>query len=558
MTALVPLSGCRNRGGQVEAPHHLSDHRDLQPEEVDAAFRADWEALQSLREREPESPQVVEAADRLLERDPPLPLALASRLAKAEALYLMGRDPLAVQTADLALASTNFDPADPPDILVALAVVRVRALARGGDPAGALEALESPLLAAPGGLAGEERLGLRAVALDRNAQFADAAVAFVQWRAELDDDDPAAAYAASRFTALTGSLPAQTLQERARALPESSARICLEVRSGLRLAAGGSAPSWVEELCHAGARKVGILLPRSGRLAALADTQLAAASVAIEVLRRDADVDISWEDSGSTPARATQAAQHLLSDGATVLVGPIGPTNVRAVGELVSSRVDVIVPGEGTSGAVGVAPTLEERVIALIERGRAAGVRRFLVAAPSNGYGKRAVEAVRATLSQSELKSLTLQMYPVSTTSFAPVLAPLLPKLGPKTALIVPDHLARVELVVRQLVRAGHSPSPEGADGPLVLTTGEGASPAIVGDGHEVLDGLWIAPAALVSEAANAFVDAYADAQGEPPGDQALLVFYALRRAMLGEGASHLDAGVARVEGGRLVVPKSN
>jgi ABC-type branched-subunit amino acid transport system substrate-binding protein len=128
----------------------------------------------------------------------------------------------------------------------------------------------------------------------------------------------------------------------------------------------------------------------------------------------------------------------------------------------------------------------------------------------------------------------------------------MLPALHRGAALLIPDHISRVELLVRQLARSGKPPT--AADGPLVLSTVEGTQAESLGPGHEVLTGLWVAPVAAESAATRRFVEAYTEAQGEPPGDQALLVYYALQQALTG---AVVDAkAVLRIEagqGGRLV-----
>jgi ABC-type branched-subunit amino acid transport system substrate-binding protein len=148
---------------------------------------------------------------------------------------------------------------------------------------------------------------------------------------------------------------------------------------------------------------------------------------------------------------------------------------------------------------------------------------------------------------------MIVQTYSPDTTSFAPILAPIMPALKKGAALLVPDHLSRVELLVRQLARAGRVPSVDGSDGALVLSTAEGASPAALKPGSEVLEGLWLAPAAAETAEAQAFVQAYTAGQGEPPGDQALLVFQALRRAVGGSGDVAVRPTLMRVHRGKLV-----
>src|SRR5690606_1971906 len=97
---------------------------------------------------------------------------------------------------------------------------------------------------------------------------------------------------------------------------------------------------------------------------------------------------LQWRDSGSTTRSAEAAARALVGEGTRVLVGPIGAKNVTAVAGQVQGQAVVIVPGEGRGAAAGVAPSLEQRVRALVDRARAERRDRLVVLAPDNAYGR--------------------------------------------------------------------------------------------------------------------------------------------------------------------------
>jgi len=528
--------------------------RDLDAPVVGEEFRADWEALQRLAVEDPTSPQIPVHADRLLHADAPLGVRLGAWLAKARQAYAVGDDAGAVIAADQGFAA--FGPGqETPNVVVDLAIVRVRALVRGGDPARAVAELESPRIRDEAGLHASELSGLLAVALDRNAESTRAFVAMATWREQVPEDSASAAYVESRLRALQASFDPAELQKAAAAMPRSAARQCV------LLGLGQLDEAWLSPwlgACGTASTELGVLLPRSGPLSALADGQLAAVSIALPLLLPEPSaMVVRWHDSGSTPAEAKDAARRLIQAGVRTVIGPVGAENVHAVAEQMGSRVRLIVPGESVPGAQGVAPSLETRVAQLVERARRQGASRFVVAAPANGYGRRAVEAVRGRLSGAAAKGLLVQTYDPSTTSFSPMLAPILPALTRNAALIVPDHISRVELIVRQLARLGQPPRTDASEaGVLVFSTAEGLSEASLAQGHEVLDGLWVAPAASwIGEAAD-FARAFRERQGEPPSDQALLVFFALRRALQetpGEGAKAL-----RIAGGQLVSERSS
>lgn len=548
--ALPTLLSCR-QSAATQRPRHVGDISEVQPERLQPLHRAAWDQLQAAVQADPAGSAVVETADALLGMQPPIEIELAAQQAKAEHAYLNRLDPEAVLIVDQALSGIRVDPDDPAPVIVELARVRARAMVRGGDPARAVVALEDPVLSVPGALDPVERFGLRAVALDRNAQFADAVAAYARWRAQVAEHDPAAVFAEQRIAVLGRTVDPAELVARLEAIPNAHARQCVAAKAR-RADPASDAPAWVGR-CGGGANRVGVLLPRTGPLSALADVQLAAASVAIPLLLQELDhpVEVLWRDAGSSAGSATAAARALVAAGADVLVGPIGQKHVRAVAAGLGENIPVVVPGEGSGRALGVAPTLEARIDALLQQARALGARRFVLAAPSNTYGDRAVAAVQERLEQSERKTLIIQRYEPGTTSFAPIVAPLLPALRSQAALLIPDHVARVELFVRQLARSGSPPAVDGREGALVLSTAEGASPAALGSGHEVMEGLWLAPTAYQTDDADAFVRAYAQHQGTEPGDQALLVYRALRAAIL--GAAPARAMALAVQGGRLV-----
>jgi ABC-type branched-subunit amino acid transport system substrate-binding protein len=544
------FAACKHPG---RGPQFLGDTRDLDASRVDPAFRDDWVELERAREANPASDEVLAAADRLLARDPPLPVRLSALRAKAEHAYLRGDDPSTIAIATDALSQVEVDPARPAPIVVELARLRAQGLARGGDPPTALAALDDPLLAPPDRLSEDTRWGLVAVALDRNADHPAAVAAYASWRATLPDDDAATAWAEHRLRVLAGALDEAGWATALDGMSASPAQACLVAMRDAESPPSGS-PPWVAA-CASAATEVGVLLPRSGKLAALSDTQLAAAMTAIEVLAdQPAAQHLLFADAGSSKTSARRAAQSLVAQGAGVVVGPMGAANVAAVVEEVGDGVAVIVPGEGRGKAIGVAPTLERRVARLVESALAAGKKRLVVLAPDNAYGKRAVAAVHATAKGRFAKAPVVKRYPGATTSFKPVLDSVMPALSSDAALLVADHLPRTEGVVRQLLRSGKVPARESATGLWVMTTAEGTDPDLVARAGDVLEGVWASPVAAIGADAQAFADAYAAREGALPGDQALLVFYAVRRAVAGSAmVLETDAPLVRFQGGAIV-----
>jgi ABC-type branched-subunit amino acid transport system substrate-binding protein len=552
--ALLPsVISCQTRAGQPTST--LVD-----PTEIPADLRDEWQALEQAKQADRASEAVDAAADALLEKREAPPAVVASALqAKAERQYILGNDAEAIALADEALATLDAAAAQvrgkPPKSQVELvgATQRVLALAltRGGDPARAqvlLDALESW-----NGMESIELRGARAVALDRKGDTAGALAAYVAWRELLVADSPDAGYAEERIAALVAHLDRAIIEGLADAAPGPHAADCL--RATLGIDPGDRAPAWVRA-CRPLPARIGILLPRSGKLAALADAQLAAAVAAVTVLGRQRPVSVLWRDSGSTPDTARVGADRLVADGAEVIIGPVGANNVRAALAAVGDGRFVL-PGEGASGAVGIAPTLEQRTVALIEHALASGASSMIVLVPDNGYGTR-VQKARDLLEPSKSKLLKIVTYPASTTSFAPIVQPLYAGLRGGAALIVGDALPRTEMIVRQLRRdqlrvAGGKVDKEGTE-VMVLATGEGLAPDAMGPKHESLDGVILAPVAHPNAASRAFEDEYFAQQGARPDDQALLVWRALEAAWSGASSTLAPRPeLVRIQGSNLV-----
>ncbi len=551
LAGLAAFAGCPRPSRPT--PKFLGDARQLDASDVDPAYREDWAAMEKARAADPASPEVAELATKLLQRDPPLPVRLSALRARAEHAYAHGDDAATIAAGDEGLGLVEVAGDRAAAVLVDLARLRAFALARGGDPQAALAALDGPILAGTDRLTLEQRWGARAAALDRDAQYGPATVAYAQWRQVLDGSDPAATWAEHRMSQLATSLDEAAWTELLPGVPASAARTCLGALHGERLPEGEVVPDWVAR-CASGGGKVGVLLPRTGKLSALADVQLAAAVTAIEVLGPEVGVDrVVFADAGSTAASARAGAIGLVGQGVDVVVGPVGAANVTAVVEALDGTAAVIVPSESSGKAIGVAPSLERRIARLVAHAKAAGKERIIIVAPDNGYGKRAIKAAEAK-ARGFAKKTVVATYPSNTTSFKPVLTPIMTALSSDAALLVADHLPRTEAIVRQLLRAGKVPARGDSSGLFVLATAEGTDPALVAASPDVFEGVWASPVAAIDEPTRAFADAYAARQGELPSDQALLVFHAMRRALASSASAlETEAPLVRFSEGMIV-----
>lgn len=546
LLALLPsVISCRStkanggRGGLVD------------PDSVPIELRDDWQALVDALAAGSDAVAIDRAADALLDKEAPPEIHGQALLAKAQRQYELGNDGDAITLADAALAKLGPAPAPPANDEAAPlrgAIHRVLALAlvRGGDAGRALD--ELAWLEQAGAIDPIDLYGARAVARDRQGEREAALADFLAWRELLSDDLPDAGYAEERIAALVVGLDRAALERLAAAAAGANAAACL--RATLGVDPGDQAPRWVLD-CRPLPTRIGIMLPRSGKLAALADAQLAAATAAVTVLGRERPVAVLWRDSGSTPESARKAADLMIADGAEVIIGPVGATNVRAAIEVAGSE-RLLLPGEGAGQARGVAPTLEQRARAMLEHAGTSVV----VMVPTNAYGERIRKALEKD-AKSLGKSLKFVEYAAATTSFGPVVAPILPDLRKGATLVVGDALSRTELILRQLrrekLRVRGGVDAEG-DEFVVVTSAEGLAPDQLGKGHESLEGVVVAPVAWPDAGSAEFEREFARQQGSPPDDQALLVYRALEAAWSGASVTHRpSADLSQIRGGKVV-----
>lgn len=529
----------------------------VEPGEVPEQMRPQWEALLTAQAADPASTAVEQAANALLEEQPPPRVRASALLAKAERQYLLGADAEAIRLCDEGLAllprseGSSEGTREEAELETSLHRRLALALARGGEPERALELLTR--LEGWGSIERLELRGARAVALDRKGESEAALAAFVAWRELLSDEDPAAGYASERIEALVGLLPRDVIEVLAEAAEGPLAADCL--RATLGVDPGDAVPRWVRD-CRRLPARIGILLPRSGKLAVLADAQFAAAVAAVSVLGRQRPVSFMWRDSGSSADGAREGANQLVADGAEVIVGPIGTSNVKAAyGAVGDGRF--VIPGEGSGAVRGIAPTLEQRVEALLAHARANGASKVFLLAPDSGYGRR-IQKARSIRDGIESNYLKIINYKSSETTFEPVLRGALEGLRGGGAILVADALPRTELIARQLRRAdlrvaGGQIDSEGKE-VMVMAMGEGWSPSGIDTTHASLDGVILAPVAHPDADSRAFEDEYQRQQGEAPNDQALLVWRALEAAWRG-AAPTLDpqASLVQVRRGQLV-----
>ena len=508
---------------------------------VDPDFEEDWNALLQAREQ---GKNAEAAADRLLEREPPLRLQIAALRVKAEEAHAAGRDQDTIRYLDDALSRAEREPgAIPPEVWVHLGRLRAFALTRGGEPARAL--LELNRLREQGQLESEEWWASRAIALDRSGAT-EAVVAFAAWRSELKESAPEIGYVEERLRSLLATTSIEQLSRLALTAPDAAAA-CLRARIEEPRAA---LPNWLAA-CQGGERSIGVLLPRSGRLSALADIQMGAISASVEVLSREQGRKVWWVDSGSTSDSVKVAAQKLEQKGVDVVVGPIGRSNVKSASTVLGGE-RLIIPGEAPGKIVGVAPSLEARIHALVEHAKSESAPGIVLWSPDNSYGRRCQKGLRVSAKKIRIKQLKILSYSGDQSGFSSTVKESEKALQSGAALLVCDALPRVEFALRQLQRSSVS-----ASGGLVLSTMEQLEPSALFAPRAPFDGVVVAPVAAPGAGSSAFEVTYSDRQGRAPSDQALLIWAAMSRAWEGGAASErvesAMPSLHRIQGGQLV-----
>lgn len=469
--------------------------------------------------------------------------AAASRLLWARKSARLGDDAAAILWCEEGLSLSGA----PDDLRFELQRELATSLARGGSARRALGLLRA--------IGNDDRLptvelrGARAVALDRLGPTAEAAEALAEWRAVLADASVEASYAQRRLRARLEMLTLSEASGLANSASGSDARVCFSLRAGL--AVTDAVPAWVHQ-CQNRPQTVGVSLPRSGRLAGLGSEHLAAVSVAVRLLSAEREVQVLFEDSGSSEESSVSAARRLLQRGAEWLVGPIAPSQIRATAAI---GANVAIPGETRSGGVGVAQSLSARLLILVNEAERRGLRQLFVVTPDNAYGK-GVEALLAKASRGgDEIAFTVVTIDPDGAELSSTLDKLMRKMTPSSGVLIADALARVAFVARQIRRR----EPEGVRVPI-YTTSEGLGPAVRARAASAMEGDVFAPMVGPAPDVRRFDAAFERQEGRPPTDQARLVFRALALAWAGgergpetKMDTSTSPGVYVMEGGVLV-----
>jgi ABC-type branched-subunit amino acid transport system substrate-binding protein len=161
--------------------------------------------------------------------------------------------------------------------------------------------------------------------------------------------------------------------------------------------------------------KVALLLPLSGEQAALGETLLQAAQLAV-FEAPDANVALLVRDTGASPFGAAQAAQQAIREGAELILGPVFGSSVTAVAP-VAKQAGVSVVSFSTDKSVaqpgafvmGILPGIQvQRVVAYASR---QGLQRIAALLPQSPYGQTVREALQNAAHTSRAQVVHVAFY---------------------------------------------------------------------------------------------------------------------------------------------------
>lgn len=172
--------------------------------------------------------------------------------------------------------------------------------------------------------------------------------------------------------------------------------------------------------------RVAILLPLSGPAAKLGQSMLNAAQLAVFHFA-DKKFELLPHDTKGTPEGAAEAAALAISDGASLILGPLLSSSVRAVTPaaqaagvvVVAFSNDRSVAGDGIF-AMGFLPS--EEVTRVVSFARAKGVSRFAALAPDNEYGRRVIESMHRAAESAGGVVTQVELYDPGIQDFDPII----------------------------------------------------------------------------------------------------------------------------------------
>ena len=272
---------------------------------------------------------------------------------------------------------------------------------------------------------------------------------------------------------------------------------------------------------------VGLLLPFSGRFAAIGRIGLRGASSASGAFEKGAALQLLVRDSSqdaAASARELIEKQHVVA-----LIGTFAGKNARAVQAVARRfRVPFLSLSGATKGSGGPTLRLLPDNAARAEALAAAAIRahsraKVAILRPENRFGKAMARAFSAALKKRGGATVLTRAYETKTTSFTDHAKALAKK--PFDMLFVPDTARRLSLIAPALAASGLWPTKKGGKASKgraigLLATADGLTSRSL-TGRRYVQGAILAPGFFADETAGqsgALVRLYRQIHGRPPG----------------------------------------
>ena len=291
-----------------------------------------------------------------------------------------------------------------------------------------------------------------------------------------------------------------------------------------RAPAPGPMPEPARPPAPAGPVKVALLVPLSGSNAELGKAMLEAAQLALFTTGSER-LTLVPRDSGGTGESAASAARSAISEGATLILGPLLAAEVEAVKPVArDAKVNVIAFSTATQLAGGNAFLMgflpRQEVAREVGFARERGARSFAALAPNSQYGRVMTEALQEAARAAGGTADKIEYIDPRGADAAAAIGRLTGSGSPPgaafDALLLPEGGAQLKQLARQLKEAG-------IDTAKVRLLGSGLwdDPTIAGE--PALYGGWFA--ASPPEARREFESRFQATYGRAPPRLASLAF---------------------------------
>lgn len=215
--------------------------------------------------------------------------------------------------------------------------------------------------------------------------------------------------------------------------------------------------------------RVGLLLPLTGRSAALGKNLQDAATIALfdkyarlSTAQQHIRVELLPKDTGDTPEQAQQAMKEALDDGAELIIGPLFGNATEAAGPLAQAKSISVVsftnnaslgrPGVYTFGFLP-----EEQAARVVGYAVKQGKTRIAALVPEGATGEVVLKGARDALAKTGMALVAEAKYPPQGTGIDTALEKLVPEgtVPNFDALLLPEGGPAISTILRSLASRG-------------------------------------------------------------------------------------------------------